>query len=238
MPACARGVVPAGDRGDAGRGQLPGESVPGGRGHSAVHRSRVSGARLRTVEGDELIDFIASWGALILGHAHPEVVEAIRERRAGVLHSECPTVAEVELAELICALVPSVEVVRMVNSGTEATASALRLARAATGRSAVIKFEGCYHGHSRRLPRQGRIGSCHFRGALQPRRPGGHVLPTPGWPDTTISTRSPSSLADGRVAAVIVEPVAGNMGCVLPAPDFLPGLRRLCDTQWCAVDLR
>ena len=132
------------------------------------------GARLRTVDGGELIDFIASWGALILGHAQPEVVAAIREAVGRGTSFGIPTVAEVELAGSICSLVPSVEVVRMVNSGTEATAAALRLARAATGRPAVIKFEGCYHGHADAFPGQSRLGSCHLRSTVQSRCPSGH----------------------------------------------------------------
>ncbi len=187
-------------------------------------------ARLRTVEGEELIDFIASWGALILGHAHPEVVEAIREAAGRGTSFGAPTVAEVELAELVCSLVPSVDVVRLVNSGTEATASTLRLARAATGRSKVIKFEGCYHGHSDAFLVKAGSGLATFG---EPSSPG---VPVGTTSDTRVARyndlESVSALmADGQVAAVIVEPVAGNMGCVTPAADFLPGLRRLCDTH-------
>jgi glutamate-1-semialdehyde 2,1-aminomutase len=188
------------------------------------------GARLRTVEGEELIDFISSWGALILGHAHPEVVEAIREAAGRGTSFGAPTVAEVELAELICSLVPSVDVVRMVNSGTEATASTLRLARAATGRSTIIKFEGCYHGHSDAFLVKAGSGLATFG---EPSSPG---VPVGTTSDTRVARyndlESVSALmADGQVAAVIVEPVAGNMGCVTPTPDFLPGLRHLCDTH-------
>lgn len=187
------------------------------------------GAYLRTVEGDELIDFIASWGALILGHAHPEVVEGIREAVGRGTSFGVPTAAEVELAELICSLVSSVEVVRMVNSGTEATASALRLARAATGRPAVIKFEGCYHGHTDAFLVKAGSGLATFG---EPSSPG---VPTGTASDTRVARYNDLDsvselLADGRVAAVIVEPVAGNMGCVPPAAGFLAGLRRLCDT--------
>lgn len=188
------------------------------------------GARLRTVDGEDLIDFIASWGALILGHSHPEVVEAIREAAGRGTSFGVPTVAEVELAELICSLVPSVDVVRMVNSGTEATASTLRLARAATGRSTVIKFEGCYHGHSDAFLVKAGSGLATFG---EPSSPG---VPVGTTSDTRVARYNDldsvsALMADALVAAVIVEPVAGNMGCVLPAPDFLPGLRRLCDTS-------
>lgn len=188
------------------------------------------GARLRTVEGEELIDFIASWGALILGHARPEVVEPIRDAVGRGTSFGVPTAAEVELAELVCSLVPSVEVVRMVNSGTEATASTLRLARAATGRPAVIKFEGCYHGHVDAFLVKAGSGLATFG---EPSSPG---VPVGTTSDTRVARYNDLDsvselLADGRVAAVIVEPVAGNMGCVPPAPGFLPGLRRLCNTH-------
>jgi glutamate-1-semialdehyde 2,1-aminomutase len=188
------------------------------------------GARLRTVEGDELIDFIASWGALILGHAHPEVVESIGEAVRRGTSFGVPTTSEVELAELICSLVGSMDVVRMVNSGTEATASALRLARAATGRAGVVMFEGCYHGHSDAFLVRAGSGLATFG---KPSSPG----VTPGTVSDTRVGRyndldSVSALMeDGQVAAVIVEPVAGNMGCVPPGAGFLQGLRRLCDTN-------
>jgi len=188
------------------------------------------GAYLRTVEGDELIDFIASWGALILGHAHPDVVGPIRDAVGRGTSFGVPSAAEVELAELVCSLVPSVEVVRMVNSGTEATASTLRLARAATGRPAVIKFEGSYHGHADPFLVKAGSGLATFG---EPSSPG---VPVGTTSDTRVARYNDLDsvselLADGQVAAVIVEPVAGNMGCVLPAPGFLPGLRRLCDTS-------
>ena len=117
-------------------------------GGTAPFIARGSGAVVTTTEGDELIDFVASWGALILGHADPRVVTAVREAVGDGMSFGMPTTAEVELAELICRLVPSVEVVRLVNSGTEATASLVRLARAYTGRDVIVKFEGCYHGHA------------------------------------------------------------------------------------------
>lgn len=187
-----------------------------------------AGARLRTVDGVELIDFIASWGALILGHARPEIVEAIERAVRGGTSFGVPTAAEVELAELIIELVPSIEVVRMVNSGTEATASAIRVARAATGKPGIVKFEGCYHGHAD--PFLVKAGS------------GPATLGTPdspGVPASTVAdTRSArfndlvsveAALSSGDMAAVIVEPVTGNMGVVAPEPGFLQGLRDLCD---------
>jgi glutamate-1-semialdehyde 2,1-aminomutase len=189
-----------------------------------------SGAYLRTIDGDNLIDFIASWGALILGHAHPEVVAAVRHAATKGTSFGVSTTAEVELAELICDLVPSVEVVRLVNSGTEATASAIRLARAATGRSAVIKFEGGYHGHADPFLVSAGSGLATFG---EPSSPG---VPFGTTSDTRVAryndlVSAAGLIGDGEVAAVIVEPVAGNMGCIPPQPGFLEGLRLLCDTH-------
>ena len=188
------------------------------------------GARLRTLEGEELIDLIASWGALILGHAHPEVINALQDTIGKGTSFGVSTVAEVELAELICALVPAVEMVRLVNSGTEATASTLRLARAATGRSSVIKFEGCYHGHADAFLVKAGSGLATFG---EPSSPG---VPPGTSTDTRVARYNDlesvaEHFADSQIAAVIVEPVAGNMGLVLPDPEFLPGLRRLCDAN-------
>ncbi len=189
-----------------------------------------SGAYLRTIDGEDLIDFIASWGALILGHAHPEVVAAVRDAAGKGASFGVSTTAEVELAELICHLVPSVEVVRLVNSGTEATASAVRLARAATGRSVVIKFEGGYHGHADPFLVSAGSGLATFGEPSSPGVPVGTIS------DTRVAryndlTSVSNLIEDGEVAAVIVEPVAGNMGCIPPQPGFLEGLRHLCDTQ-------
>ncbi len=186
------------------------------------------GAKLETVDGTELIDFIASWGALIFGHANPEVVQAVKEAVERGTSFGVPSTSEVELAELICELVPSVEVVRMVNSGTEATASTIRLARAATGLPAVLKFEGCYHGHSDPFLVKAGSGLATFG---EPSSPG---VPVGTASDTRVARYNDldsvaALMADGMVAAVIVEPVAGNMGCIPPAGGFLEGLRRLCD---------
>ena len=185
------------------------------------------GAKLTTIEGVELVDFIGSWGAQILGHAHPAVVEAIGEAAPRGTSFGVSTTAEVELAELICELIPSVDVVRMVNSGTEATASVLRLARAITGRPGVIKFEGCYHGHADSFLVRAGSGLATFG---EPSSPG---VPAGTSADTRVARYndlgSVETLLDDGVAAVIAEPVAGNMGCVLPEDGFLAGLRRLCD---------
>ncbi len=186
------------------------------------------GASLRTVDGDSLIDFIASWGALLLGHAHPAIVRAVTEAAVDGTSFGAPTGREVELAELIVELVPSVDVVRMVNSGTEATASAIRIARAATGRHGILKFEGCYHGHADPFLVKAGSGAVTFG---QPDSPG---VPAATVADTRVarfndlgSVREAMTGAD--IAGIIVEPVAGNMGVVPPEPGFLAGLRRLCD---------
>ena len=186
------------------------------------------GAHVRTTDGDELVDFIASWGALLLGHAHPDVIEAIRQAATDGTSYGLTTTAEVELAELICALVPSLEKVRIVNSGTEATASAVRVARAFTGRDVIVKFEGCYHGHADSFLVKSGSGLATFGHPSSPGVPGAAAAGTRIARFNDISSVS-DVLADDAVAAVIVEPVAGNMGCILPGPGFLAALRAACD---------
>jgi glutamate-1-semialdehyde 2,1-aminomutase len=188
------------------------------------------GAHIRDEDGLEYIDYIGAYGPLILGHAHPVVVEAIERALAHGTSFGAPTALELELAKKICALVPSVEMVRMVSSGTEATMSALRLARAATRRNGFIKFEGCYHGHGDSFLIRAGSGALTFG-----------VPDSPGVPEALASLTYIARYNDldsvarifeaekGRIAALIVEPVVGNMGVVLPADGFLQGLRDLCD---------
>lgn len=188
------------------------------------------GPLLTTVDGDRLIDFIASWGALIIGHAEPSIVAAVEEAARRGTSYGVPTTAEVELAELVVTLIPSLDVVRMVNSGTEATASAIRVARAATNRPGIVKFEGCYHGHAD--PFLVKAGS----GAATLGEPDSPGVPAATVADTRIARFNDldsvdRAFADGDIATVIVEPVAGNMGVVPPEAGFLEGLRDMCDTH-------
>jgi len=190
--------------------------------------SRAQGARIYDVDGNAYIDYVGSWGPMIVGHAHPQVVQAVQAAVANGASYGAPTEVETELANMVIDAVPSVEMVRFVNSGTEATMSALRLARAFTGRSKIIKFEGGYHGHADMLLAQAGSGVTTLG------------LPdSPGVPKETVGNTllakynnldSVKSLFDAHpeaIAAIIVEPVAGNMGVIPPRPGFLQGLREL-----------
>jgi glutamate-1-semialdehyde 2,1-aminomutase len=197
--------------------------------------TRGEGAYAWDADGKRYIDYVGSWGPLILGHAHPEVVRAVQEAAARGLSFGAPTEAEVEMAELLARLLPSIELVRLVSSGTEATMSAIRLARGFTGRDAFIKFEGCYHGHADSL--LVKAGS----GALTCGQPDSGGVPADLAAHTLVlDYNDPQQLEDtfrkagGRIAAVIVEPVAGNMNLIAPKPEFLQAMRRLC-TQYGAV---
>lgn len=188
-----------------------------------------SGSRIVDVEGKEYIDFVGSWGPLILGHAHPAVVSAICNAAAKGTSFGAPTPSETRLAEMIIAVVPSIEKIRFVNSGTEATMSALRLARGFTGRKLIVKFNGCYHGHADSLLIQAGSGATTLG-----------IPDSAGIPAELTHLTIPAEFNDsdaiidifrtrGRdIAAVIVEPVAGNMGVIPPRPGFLETLRRLC----------
>ena len=184
------------------------------------------GARIVDADGASYIDFVGSWGPLILGHAHPEIVAAVNAAAAGGTSFGAPTEIEVKMAQLVTEMVPSVEMVRMVNSGTEATMSAIRLARGHTGRNKIVKFEGCWHGHADSFLIQAG-SSALTMGA--PSSPG--VTPGTAADSITVPFNDleavEKAVVENRdeIAAVIVEPVAGNMGVIPPAPGFLQGLR-------------
>ena len=190
------------------------------------------GSHVTTVDGQEMIDFVESWGPMLLGHSHPEVTKAVVEAAGKGTSYGAPCPAEVELARMVVDAFPGMDMVRMVNSGTEATMSALRLARGVTGRTKVLKFIGCYHGHAD--PFLASAGS----GVATLSIPG-----TPGVPESTVRDTLLAPYNDVRavedifhlygkdIAAIIVEPIAGNMGLVLPEEGFLKALRALCDTH-------
>jgi len=201
-----------------------------GVGGDPIYLKKGSGAYLYDEDDKQYIDYVASWGPMIMGHAHPEVVKAVQDAAANGLGFGAPTQIETEMAELVCKLVPSIEMVRMVSSGTEATMSAIRLARGYTGRDKIVKFEGCYHGHSDSL--LVKAGS----GALTFGVPSSLGVPTSLSEHTITLTYNDSEqvkqvFADigDQIAAIIVEPVAGNMNCIPPVEGFLETLREVCD---------
>jgi glutamate-1-semialdehyde 2,1-aminomutase len=191
--------------------------------------TRGNGAYVWDVDGQAYIDYVGSWGPLIMGHAHPTVIAAVQQAASHGLSFGAPTAGEVELAELLCRRVPGLEQVRLVSSGTEATMSAIRLARGHTGRSQIIKFEGCYHGHADAL--LVKAGS----GALTLGNPSSAGVPAATAADTLVLEYNNLEMLEAafardgsQIACVIVEPVAGNMNLVLPKPGFLAALRALC----------
>ncbi len=200
-----------------------------GVGGTPVFVRRAYGPYIEDEDGNRYLDFIGSWGPMILGHARPEVLEAIQRTAADGTSFGCPTARESDMARLIRELVPSMEMVRMVSSGTEATLSAIRLARGFTGRPKLLKFSGNYHGHGDSLLVDAGSGVATLG---IPATPG--VLPEVALQTLTApfndldATRALFDRFGGELAAVIVEPVAGNMGCILPQPGFLEGLRALC----------
>ncbi len=190
---------------------------------------RASGAHLWDVEGKRYIDYVGSWGPMVAGHTHPRVVEAVQAAASRALSFGAPTAGEVEMAELLCRLVPALELVRLVSSGTEATMTAIRLARGFTGRSLIVKFEGCYHGHADAL--LVKAGS----GALTFGNPSSAGVPAETAAHTVVLDYNDAAQVQAlfakrgaEIAGVIVEPVAGNMNLVLPAAGFLETLREQC----------
>ncbi len=201
-------------------------------GGTPVFIDRAEGPYLFDVDGKRYIDYVLSWGPMLLGHAHPDVLDAVRQQLDKGLSFGAPTALETELAEMLCSLVPGMEQVRMVNSGTEATMSAIRLARGATGRDKIIKFEGCYHGHSDSLLIKAGSGALTFGVPSSPGVPkalADHTI-TLTYNDIDGVKQAFAEIGD-QVACVIVEPVAGNMNCVPPIPGFLETLREQCDAS-------
>ena len=200
-----------------------------GVGGTPVFVARAEGAHIIDVDGRSYIDFLGSWGPLILGHAAGAVVEAVTEAARRGTSYGAPTGAEVEIAELIARAVPSMEMVRLVSSGTEAAMSAIRLARGATGREIIIKFDGCYHGHADSLLVKAGSGGATFGVPDSLGVPAPLAALTLALPFNDLeAVRRALEAHPAEVAAVVVEPVAGNMGVVPPAPGFLDGLRELC----------
>ena len=218
------------------------KSIPGGVnspvrafgsvGGDPIFMQKAKGAYLYDADGNQYIDYIASWGPMILGHGHEAIIEAVRHRIEEAISFGAPTEAEIEMAELVKSMAPNVDLVRMVNSGTEACMSALRVARGYTGRNKFIKFEGCYHGHADAFLVKAGSGVATFG-----------IQSVPGVTTGTASDTLTCSFNDlnaveelfeankEQIAAIIVEPVAGNMGCIVPKPGYLEGLREICNRE-------
>ena len=199
-------------------------------GSDPVFFKRGRGAWLETEDGRQMIDYVGSWGPMILGHAHADVVKAVVDAAESGLSFGAPTVAETNLAQKICEFVPSIERLRMVSSGTEATMSAIRLARGFTGRDKIMKFEGCYHGHSDSLLIKAGSGPLTLGVPSSPGVPAGlaETTITVAFNDMTEVEQAFSECGE-QIACIIVEPIAGNMNMVPPEPGFLEALRSVCD---------
>lgn len=201
-------------------------------GGNPIFFKKAKGAYLYDQDGNEYVDFINSWGPMILGHGHPDVIRAIQETANNAISFGAPTEAEINMAELIKSMAPNVDLVRLVSSGTEACMSALRLARAHTKKNKVIKFEGCYHGHADSFLVKAGSGLATLG-----------INNLSGIPQSTVNDTLIAPYNDleflkncvnknkNEIAAIIIEPVAGNMGCIIPNPDFILGIRKICDQE-------
>jgi glutamate-1-semialdehyde 2,1-aminomutase len=201
-------------------------------GRNPLFISKAKGSKIWDVDGNEYIDYVGSWGPMILGHLHPQIIEAVKKAADSGTSFGAPTEHEVKMAELICKIMPSIEMVRMVNSGTEATMSAIRLARAYTGKNKIIKFEGCYHGHGDSFLIKAGSGALTLGVPDSPGVPPGVATDT-----LTAKFNDINSVIElinknnSEIAAVIIEPVVGNMGCIPPKKNFLNDLRNLCTKE-------
>src|SRR6478609_1299894 len=218
------------------------ESIPGGVnspvrafksvGGTPVFLKKAKGAYLYDVDGNKYIDYINSWGPMILGHAYEPVVKAIQEKAYDSTSFGAPTELEIEMAELIISMAPNVDLVRMVSSGTEACMSAIRLARGYTGRNKIIKFEGCYHGHADSFLVKAGSGVATFNIQTVPGVTAGVAADTLTAPYNDMdAVEQLIKQHKDQIAAIIIEPVAGNMGCILPAENFLESLRKICTEE-------
>ena len=218
------------------------KSIPGGVnspvrafksvGGTPIFMQKAKGAYMYDVDGNKYIDYIASWGPMILGHAHEPIVKAIQQKAVASTSFGAPTELEVEMAELILSMVPNVDMIRMVSSGTEACMSAVRLARGYTGRNKIIKFEGHYHGHADSFLVKAGSGMATLNIQTVPGVTAGvaNDTLTAAFNDLD-AVKKLATEYKGEIAAIIVEPVAGNMGCILPQAGFHEGLRKLCDEE-------
>ena len=218
------------------------QSIPGGVnspvrafksvGGTPVFMVSAKGAYLYDADGNKYIDYIASWGPMILGHAYEPVVKAIQEKALGSTSFGAPTQLEIEMAELIISMAPNVDLVRMVSSGTEACMSAIRLARGYTGKNKIIKFEGHYHGHADSFLVKAGSGMATFNIQTVPGVTAGVANDTLAAPFNDLEAVKKLVVENkGQIAAIIVEPVAGNMGCILPQEGFLEAIRKICDEE-------
>lgn len=201
-----------------------------GVGGDPVFFKKGEGAYVIDEDDKKYIDYVGSWGPMIVGHAHPEVIKAVQDVVVNGLGFGAPTQIETVMADKVCELVPSCEMIRMVSSGTEATMSAIRLARGFTGRDKIVKFEGCYHGHSDSLLVKAGSGMLTLGVPTSPGVPAAlaeHTI-TLTYNDID-SVKEAFAAVGGQIACIIVEPVAGNMNCIPPVPGFLEGLREVCD---------
>jgi glutamate-1-semialdehyde 2,1-aminomutase len=201
-----------------------------GVGGDPIFIERAQGAHVYDADDRRYVDYVGSWGPMITGHAHPEIIEAVQQAATRGLSFGAPTSLETEMADRICELVPSMDMVRMTNSGTEATMSAIRLARGFTGRDTIVKFEGCYHGHADSLLVKAGSGALTLGVPSSPGVPAAlaEYTITLDYNDLD-QVRALFRERGGEIACIIVEPVAGNMNCVPPVEGFLEGLRKVCD---------